>query len=199
MSLLLDRHWLLTSTFYGNRLPGDRRGFVSHIERNGERIIRNQPGTAPLRDEPLRERSAKTRMRGPLVRMQQPEADAIADQFVETCRYKGWRLLAASIMADHVHLAVSFPGDPDPAVAFGTLKSYASRAANRQTQRQQRWTKRSSTRKLPTEAAVLAAAVYVRDQSGRLAYRSEADWEPFAERHESLPEIGEYAPRLVDD
>ena len=199
MSFLLDRHWLLTSTFYGNRLPGHTRGYVSRVERDGVPTIHNQIGSPLDHDEPAIESLARERMREQAVRVDASQASAILAQFAETCRYRGWLLVAASVMSDHVHAVVSVPGDPRPGKILGDLKSYAAQSLNRTARRERWWTHRGSKRLLPTEAAVLAAAVYVRDQSGRLAYRSEADWEPFAERHESLPEIGEYAPRLVDD
>jgi hypothetical protein len=42
----MDRYWFLTSTTYGNWLPGDPRGFVSGVidEREGK-VIHNQPMT----------------------------------------------------------------------------------------------------------------------------------------------------------
>src|SRR5437763_1061534 len=30
-TVVMDRYWLLSSTFYGNWLPGDPRGFVSRV------------------------------------------------------------------------------------------------------------------------------------------------------------------------
>ena len=51
-------------------------------------------------------------------------------QFEETASYRGWQLLAGAIMANHVHLVVGVPGDPDPSALLGDFKSYASRALN---------------------------------------------------------------------
>ena len=42
----MDRYWLLTSTTYGNWLPGDPRGFVSTIHDDSRaKVIHNQPLT----------------------------------------------------------------------------------------------------------------------------------------------------------
>ena len=177
MAFLLDRHWLLTSTFYGNRLPGDARGFVSRVVRDGVSTIHNQIGSPVDRDEPAIERVARERMREPAACVDADQALVILAQFAETCRHRGWVLVAASVMADHVHAVVSVAGDPKPGKILGDLKSYAARALNRTGRREHWWTHRGSKRLLPTEAAVLAAAAYVRDQAGRLAYRSEVDWE----------------------
>ena len=42
----MDRYWLLSSTFYGNWLPGDRRGFVSRV-----RDRRPDESVSPVRRE----------------------------------------------------------------------------------------------------------------------------------------------------
>jgi REP element-mobilizing transposase RayT len=39
----------------------------------------------------------------------------LVDQFRETAGVRGWALLAAAVMANHVHLVVGVDGDPEPA------------------------------------------------------------------------------------
>lgn len=46
MSLLFDRHWLLTSTTYGTWLPGEERGFVGAVDsEHGGYEVHNVYGT----------------------------------------------------------------------------------------------------------------------------------------------------------
>jgi hypothetical protein len=59
------------------------------------------------------------------------------------------------------------PGDPDPTKVLGDFKSYGSRALTAQCGNPASdtwWTYGGSKRKLPNEAAVLAAIEYVRSQ-----------------------------------
>ena len=55
----MDRHWLLTNTCYGNRLPGDARGFVGRVwdhrpddPEDKTRVAHNLPGTPCDEDVP---------------------------------------------------------------------------------------------------------------------------------------------------
>jgi hypothetical protein len=70
-------------------------------------------------------------------------------------------------MANHFHLVVGVPGDPDPSDVLGDFKSYASRALNRRWAKPAGgtwWTESGSKRKLPNETAVLGAIQYVKAQ-----------------------------------
>jgi hypothetical protein len=61
----------------------------------------------------------------------------------------------------------SVPGDPDPELMLRDYKAYASRALNRRWRKPDSgtwWTESGSKRKLKDEAAILAAARYIRDQ-----------------------------------
>jgi len=74
-------------------------------------------------------------------------------------------------MANHVHLVVGVPGDPEPDTLLGDFKSYGSRALNRNFGRPQSdtwWTESGSKRKLRDESAVLAAVEYIRHQQNPL-------------------------------
>jgi REP element-mobilizing transposase RayT len=173
MIRLLDRHWLLTSTTYGTWLPGDRRGFVSPVrEEGGDLVLHNIPGTPYDSDVSPLEHHAREQLKGPKVLLSSAQADAVCAQFVETALHRGWLLLAASVMANHVHLVVSVTGDPDPSKLLGDFKSYGSRALNREWKRpasETWWTTSGSKRKLPSEEAVRASVAYVVDQKFRLA------------------------------
>jgi len=99
----MDRYWLLTSTFYGNRLPGDPRGFVSRVRdlRPGDSVsdagrherARHEhdiPGTPCDADMPGLYRSAQSLLKGPVIRIALEQAQALTPQFQETAAHRGW-------------------------------------------------------------------------------------------------------------
>jgi REP element-mobilizing transposase RayT len=112
-------------------------------------------------------RHAQGLLKGAPIRFTQPQAEALWAQFLETASYRGWQLLAVGIMANHCHLVVGVPGDPDPSGILGDFKSYGSRALNRRWGKPASgtwWADKGSKRKLPDEEAVLAAVKYVLEQ-----------------------------------
>jgi REP element-mobilizing transposase RayT len=159
-----DRYWLLTWTTYGTWLPGDRRGFVSNVADNEGRGVRfNQPGTPCVKDvRPLRTFAAQD---VEVVWLTGEQAQTVTGQFRETAAHRGWGLLAAAVMRNHVHLVVGVPGDPEPENLMRDFKSYGSRALSLAFGRRDRWwTQSGSKRKLPDEPAVVAAVRYVKNQ-----------------------------------
>jgi REP element-mobilizing transposase RayT len=182
----MDRYWLLTSTFYGNWLPGDSRGFVARVrDRRPEeppesaRREHDLPGTPYDKDMRGLKEAARNRLKGSPVWLTSDQAAAVLAQFQQTAQYRGWRLLAAAVMANHVHLVVGVRGDPDPTKILGDFKAYASRALNARWGKPPSgtwWTYAGSKRKLPDEHAVLAAVHYVRRQPQPLAVWSAEEY-----------------------
>src|SRR5207248_1375256 len=119
----------LTSTFYGNWLPGDPRGFVSRVrdrrpddpdEPRGAdatplapRREHDTPGTPYDADLPGLHGSARSRLRCTPIRVTLEQAHVLVAQFQETAAYRTWRLLATAVMYNHVHIVVGLTGDPD--------------------------------------------------------------------------------------
>ena len=167
----MDRYWLLTNTFYGNWLPGDRRGFVGHIleHRVGEdtsdrRIGHTVPGTTYDENLPDLQRAALAQMKGEAIHLRKEQAEVLTSQFRETAQHRGWELLAVAVMFNHVHLVVGVADDPKPSKILGDFKSWGTRklttcfgAPTSETW----WTERGSKRKLPNPAAIQAAYEYV--------------------------------------
>jgi REP element-mobilizing transposase RayT len=164
----VDRYWFLTWTTYGTWLPGDERGFVSNVrEGPGPEVRHNTPGTPYDRDMPDLRRSAQAALKCPPIYLGLEQAEALLEQFHETARYRGWELLAIGIMANHVHIVVGVPGDPDPSDLLESFKPYGSRKLNRRWGKpasETWWTEGGSKRKLRDEAAIRAAIEYVRNQ-----------------------------------
>jgi REP element-mobilizing transposase RayT len=186
--------WLLTWTTYGTWLPGDERGFVGFVREEepadlrqrleasraddaraddaSRRVIHNIPGTPYDRDMPGLQRYAREQMRGQPVWLTPPQANTFLGEAQRTAVFRAWRLLAAAVMANHVHLVVGVPDDLPGERLLQEFKSYGSRVLNQQYGRPESgtwWTKSGSTRFLPNERAVAAAVEYVRRQQRPLA------------------------------
>ncbi len=164
----MDRYWLLTSTTYGSRLPGDQRGFVSPVrDQTGTEVIHNVPGTPVDAEISRLEAYSRHVMKGDPIRLNSKHSIVLLDQFQETATYRGWQLLAVAVMANHIHIVVGVTGDPDPSELLGDFKSYGSRRLNRTWSKPKSgtwWTESGSKRKLSTREAVLAAIRYVMQQ-----------------------------------
>jgi REP element-mobilizing transposase RayT len=184
----VDRYWLLTTTFYGNWLPGDPGGFVSRVRDVRAEDTRDADAMPPTR-EPRREhdvpgtpydadypglyRHARQQLKGPPIRIDAEHARLLLEQFLQTATCRGWRLLAAAILANHVHLVVGVAGDPDPTKVLGDFKAYGSRALSKQWGKplgETWWTYGGSKRKLVGESALLRAIAYVRCQTKPLRF-----------------------------
>lgn len=168
----MDRYWLLTWRTYGTWLPGDARGSVTRVrDGSGPRV--EHDGWGALIDGPMPglETAAREAMTGETVLLTANQADALAEQLVETARHRGWIILAGAVMSNHVHLVVGVPGDPDPEKLLGDFKAWGSRKLNRGWGKRPNgtwWVEHGSRRKLPNETAVQGAVSYVAEQSGAL-------------------------------
>ena len=164
----MDRYWFLTWTTYGDRLPGDERGFVSMLrDSEGQTFIHNLPNTPLDADIPALQRFAQKTLKCPPIRLVVPQAESLLAQFQETANYRGWQLFAVGVMAEHVHIVVGVPGDPDPSDILGDFKSYGSRSLNNLWLRPKSgtwWTQGGSKRRLKRRENVLAAIKYVLEQ-----------------------------------
>jgi REP element-mobilizing transposase RayT len=91
-----------------------------------------------------------------------PRREIVVRAIVDVCEFRRWRLLAAHVRENHVHVLVDADSDPDRiAIDF---KSYASRALNfsgLDGNRTRRWTRHASTRRLYGPDAVTRAVRYV--------------------------------------
>lgn len=161
----MDRYWFLTWTTYGTWLPGDARGFVGPVPGpDGRTEIHNIPGTPYDADMPVLKQAARERLKCPPIFLNLDKARELLSQFRETTDCRGWKLLAAAIMVNHVHIVVGVRGDPDPARILGDYKSYGSRRLNRRWTKPASgtwWTESGSKRKLGDERSLLGAVDYV--------------------------------------
>jgi REP element-mobilizing transposase RayT len=178
---------LLTSTFYGNWLPGDPRGFVGRVweRRDGDseadrRHVHDIPGTPYDQDFPSLEQASADLLRGPAILINLEQAQALLTQFQETAGHRGWKLCAVAIMANHVHIVVQVEGKVDPTKVLGDFKAYGSRALNRRWGKPKSdtwWTSKGSKRRLPDEDALRAAIRYVTNHDNPLVLWAHPDFE----------------------
>src|SRR5687768_11569290 len=97
------RSWLLTNTFYGTWLPGDRRGSVTSVRDlrpddllHDSRFEHDVPGTPWEEEIPGLRRAAGEQMKGPSIYFDQEKADVLLAQFRETADYRTHVLRAVS-------------------------------------------------------------------------------------------------------
>ena len=175
----MDRFWLLTWTTYGTWLIGDERGFVGNVAGpDGHGVRHNDPGTDYDCDIPPLRLYMQEHLKCPPVWLTEEQATLLVQQFRETARHRRWSLFAAAVMANHVHLVVGVPGDPDPDNLLRDFKSYGSRALNARYGKpisDTWWTESGSKRKRPNHRAVFNTIGYVRDQYNSLLVWLNAD------------------------
>jgi REP element-mobilizing transposase RayT len=111
-----------------------------------------------------------------VVLLELAQAEALAEQLRETAGHRGWRLLALAVMANHAHVVVGVPGDPDPEKLLGDFKAWGTRRLNSGWGRREHWwTQSGSRRPKKTAAALRAALEYVRDQPNALVVWLDAE------------------------
>ena len=83
----IDRYWFLTSTTYGQWLPGDPRGSVSreNVSEESHRQAQNEVGVP--HSEPMQELNEASRklMKADPIFLTLPHAERLLVQFHETC------------------------------------------------------------------------------------------------------------------
>ena len=179
----MDRYWHLTWSTYGTRLAGAAGGFVSNVYAadGGPEVRHNVPGTEVDVSLPLLEQYVRDHMLADPFYLSREQAAVLIGQYCQTSRVRGYELCAAAVMADHTHLVVGVPGDPDPHHLRELYKSWATRALKTKWPLPKNgsfFTAKGSVRKKGDEAAVRTAVVYVaRKQENPLATFVGGRWE----------------------
>jgi hypothetical protein len=130
--------WLVSSTFYGQWLPGDPRGSVTNVRerripdpRSLVRHEHDRPGEEYEPVIPELQRAADGQLKGPPISLNLSQAEQLLDQFLETAHHRGWVPHAVSIMFNHVHLVVEAPTQFGKKELLRDFKSYGSRRLTR--------------------------------------------------------------------
>ena len=151
--------YLITFSCYGARLHGDERGTVNRDH--------NLPGTPFLPTKPGLRRYESSAMSASPYAMDGPRRLHVLSAIRGVCAAKEWRLYAAHIRENHVHLVVNAIEAPE--TVMNAMKSYASRRLNEaglDGGHCKRWTRHGSTKYLWDEKAVADAAHYVLAEQG---------------------------------
>jgi hypothetical protein len=128
-----DRFWFRTWTTYATWLPGDDRGFVSNtISPDGRGFRQDVVRTNPAAKHRGLSIHASESLRGAPVWVTVREAASVLEQLQETADHRGWTLIKVPVMANHVHLLVGVPGDPDTEGRLRDFKSDGSRRLDRE-------------------------------------------------------------------
>ena len=158
-SAYIPRGYLITFRAYGTWLHGDRRRSVDRFH--------NQYGTP---DIPANERWHNYNervMKLEPVKLNRIRRSAINDGIKETCELRKWKLHAANIRTNHVHVVVGTRCDPE--IVLRALKANSTRKmreAGCWTSTQTPWAQKGSKRWLWTDNQLQAAIAYVRDGQG---------------------------------
>src|SRR5688500_9393457 len=104
--------YFLTWNTYGTWLPGDERGWIEF--RRGWQL-----------PDPIRELEAAARMSEDACRLDREQREVVEAQIAETCRVRGWELLAVNCRSNHVHVVVV--ADRAPKIVRNQLKAWCTR------------------------------------------------------------------------
>jgi len=149
--------YFITFSCYGKRLPGNEVGYVDRRH--------NAPWTPLPSPDRARLHTAQRNMTGPSRTLDAVSRAAVLEAITEVCRHRSWRLFAAHVRTDHVHVVVQTNGPPS--VALHSLKAYATRRLNAiERSASPRWAAHGSTRYLWTEEAVHLTIEYVTNEQG---------------------------------
>ena len=150
--------FFITFSCYGQWVPGEA-GVVdrAHNRLGGPTMPESERLNAHLRKS----------MKQPAYEMDQVRRAAVLSAIVETCRHRGWSLLAAHVRTTHVHAVIDAEAVPEQ--VMNSLKSYASRFLNQagiDGADRRRWARHGSTRYLWTQDAITNAVLYVIEAQG---------------------------------
>jgi REP element-mobilizing transposase RayT len=146
--------YFLTFTTYGTWLHGRAPGSVDRRH--------NAVGTPFLPPDTRREQESRQTLAEEPYVLDARGRDVVLRTLVEVARHRRWKLWAAHVRTNHVHVVVSAEARPEKVMA--DFKAYASRRlkedANERADRT-RWTQHGSTMYLWTPEQVAARVAYV--------------------------------------
>ena len=105
--------YMITLTFYGTWLQGDKRGYVKDGKVLGENIGLQESNTAMLRHK--------------AVRLGEREKKLVRDRLLEQSQHIGQEMLAVAVCSNHVHIVVRAINRPH----YMVTQMYKRAATNR--------------------------------------------------------------------
>jgi REP element-mobilizing transposase RayT len=152
-------------------MPGDARGHVSNVRHAGGGFTpkRNTPGTPCAAGDEYTRALAQAVQSHPTILLTRGQAECVVRTLVEVARKKGWRVLRAAVMANHVH-SVTIDCPNDGPLVRRVWKGVTQAALNEFVGHPARWwTAGGSDRYKNDDAAIESAVNYVAGQAFMLA------------------------------
>jgi REP element-mobilizing transposase RayT len=152
--------YLITFACYGVHLHGDEAGSVDRRH--------SVPGSRLADANPARLAVKRQQMDQEPYFLDPDRREVVFDALHEVCVYRLWRLWAAHVRTNHVHVVVE--AEVRPELVMNALKSYASRALNRSGRDERdrkRWARHGSTQWLWKDDDVQEAIRYVVSGQGK--------------------------------
>lgn len=146
--------FFITFGCYGTHLHGDESGSVDRHH--------NTPGTRLAEASPARVAVKREQMDQPPYYLDGERRATVLRAICDVCLHRGWRLWAAHIRTNHVHVVVE--AEVRPEMIMNAFKSYASRRLNRSGEdepNRKRWACHGSTRWLWKDEDVQETIRYV--------------------------------------
>ncbi len=146
--------YLITFTCYGTHLHGDD---PYSVDRNNQGYLQK-----PLEPNPYWQKHEQDSMRFPPYELSDKIRPVVLQCLVETCRLRSWKMYAAHVRTNHVHVVVS--ANVAPEIILSAFKSNASRMLNQMERGdpdRKRWTRHGSTVYLWKDEDVASAVNYV--------------------------------------
>ena len=151
--------YLISFRAYGTWLHGDRRGSVDRFH--------NRYGTPRIPPNEQWRKYNLASLKQPPVKLSSRRRAAIENAIKETCKIRGWVLLALNARTNHIHTVVSANSKPEPVLnAFKANATREMREAGCWHSERSPWIPRGSKKYLWDEDAVSAAVVYVLYEQG---------------------------------
>ena len=145
--------YFITFTTYGTWLHGRENGSVDRQH--------NEVGTPVLPADVRREEFVRQHMAEETYLLDSARRQVVLETIQEVLRHRGWRLWAAHVRSNHMHLIATAEAKPEKVMS--DVKAWCSRRLRERLEKtdRTRWTQHGSTRYLTTEDAFHEAVRYV--------------------------------------
>ncbi|MEX1230369.1 MAG: hypothetical protein WEB58_09020 [Planctomycetaceae bacterium] len=161
----------ITWTTYGTWLPGDERGYVSNaiLPQGGSLPKQNQFDTPYVVGDAHTHGRARDLQKSPAVWLTAAEALVVANSLVRVATERGWMILRAAVMSNHVHTVVIDCPLDGPAVRRVLKGNTQADLSNSVGENRRWWTRRGSDRRRCGERSIGETVRYVANQWGKMA------------------------------
>jgi len=151
--------YFITYSCYGTWLHGNNKGAVSRHK--------NTFGTPVISAHSNLKQREKQSLINPPYLLEKNHREIVLQSIIGVCLHREWRLYAAHVRTNHVHVVLSARVEPEK--IMNDFKAYSSRALNKSgldKQIHKRWTKHGSTKYLWEPIMIVPAINYVVEEQG---------------------------------